>query len=257
MGNTLSLLYKRIQFSTDSYLKNPEAEAHAKQVAKQQAQDEAAAKRKAALNESKAELKAKNEEAKKEAEDLARRSKVSSPSEMLGKAAKRIMNVFGTLLIVGLGLYAGKLEANKAIGYSVSMRIVSFIYGAIFFFAVIPRTLYDRYALDKKIPDYAPLPIWNYVPNGRIERIFLGLFSYVEDANSIAAREDVMRLYKDGFTGQTTPPIVAKPVPVVAPVAGAPVAGAPVAAAVATPVATPVAAPVATPVAKPVTKMER
>jgi hypothetical protein len=155
---------------------------------------------------------------------------------MVGKAAGRIIEIFIKILIVILALYAGKLEANKAIGYSISMRIVSFVYGALFFFIVIPRTIYDLYTYDKKPPNYTFLPIWDYVPNGKIEWFFYSLFSYREDANSRAAREDVARLYKDGFTGISTPPIVAKPVAPVAPVA-APAAGAPAASPVASPAA--------------------
>lgn len=245
MGNTVSLAFKKFQYNIDSYFKDPEAEAHAKQVEKQKKLDEAAAKRKEALTKSKETVEAKNAEAKKEAEDLARRSKVSSPGEMVGKAAARIIDIFIKILIVILALYAGKLEANKAIGYSISMRIVSFVYGALFFFIVIPRSIYDLYTYNKKPPNYTFLPVWNYVPNGKIEWFFFGPFSYKEDAASRAAAADVERLYRDGFTGISTPPIVAKPEPLPVTPVSTPVAA----------VATPVAA--VAPVAKPVTRMER
>lgn len=207
MGNTLTLAYNKIQYQFDAYIKDPEAENHAKQLAVQKAQDDAKAKRKEALNESKAQLKEKSIKDKAEAEELANRSQFSSPQTILAKVSKAIISTFLSLLVVGIMLYAGKLEANKAIGYNAPMRIVSFIYGAIFFFIVIPRSLYDIYWLKKTIPDYAALPIWNYVPNGWVENAFFGLFSYVEDGESKAAREEITRLYSEGSSGVITMPV--------------------------------------------------
>jgi len=207
MGNTLTLAVNKIQYQIDNYLKDPQAENHAKQLALQRAQDKRVAAAKAAADEKKVVTDAKAAEDKAAAEELAKRSKFSSPQEFAGKIASNILSIFGSLIIICLALYAGKIEANRAIGYNVPMRIVSFIYGALFFFIVIPKSLYDIYGLKKTIPDYAPLPIWNYVPDGWIEQIFFGPFSYVEDTNCKAAREEVTRLYKDGFTGISTTPI--------------------------------------------------
>lgn len=211
MGNTLTLAVNKIKYQMDNYLKDPEAENHAKQLAAQAAQNEKVAKAKAAAANIKAIADAKAAEAKIAAEELAKRSKFSSPQIFASKIASNILSIFGSLIIICLALYAGKIEANRAIGYNVPMRIVSFIYGALFFFIVIPKSLYDIYVLDKTIPDYAALPIWNYVPNGWTEQIFFGAFSYVEDANSKAARQEVMRLYNDGFTGITTRPALPAP----------------------------------------------
>ena len=209
MGNTLTLAYNKVQYQLDAYLKDPEADNHAKQVAAQKAQDEAKEKRKALVSKSKSELDEKNKAAKAEAEELAKRSSFSSPQTIAAKIAKGILSTYISLILLGFILYAGKLEANKAIGYGVPMRIVSFIYGALFFFIVIPISLYDIYWLKKTIPDYAPLPIWNYVPDGWVEQLFLGAFSYVEDANSKVARERVAQLYSDGFLGVISTPISA------------------------------------------------
>ena len=224
----MTLAVNKIQYQMDSYLKDPAASNHAKQVAAQAVQDKKVADAKAAAAENKAIINAKNAEDKAAAEDLAKRSKFSSPQSFLGKAASKMLSIFTILIILGLALYAGKLEANKAIGYSVPMRIVSFIYGALFFFIVIPRSLYDIYGLKKTLPDYAPLPIWNYVPNGQAEQIFLGAFSYVEDADSKAAREVVVQLYKSGVSGIT---VDTKPVasPVASPKPEMPPKGIPVA----------------------------
>lgn len=209
MGNTLTLAYNKVQYQLDAYFKDPEAENHAKQVAAQQAQDEAKAKRKALVSKSKGELDEKNKAARAEAEELAKRSSFSPAQTIVAKIAKGILSTYISLILLGFILYAGKLEANKAIGYGVPMRIVSFIYGALFFFIVIPKSLYDIYWLKMTIPDYAPLPIWNYVPDGWAEQLFFGAFSYVEDANSKVAREQVAQLYSDGFLGITSKPISA------------------------------------------------
>lgn len=211
MGNTLALAYNKVQYQLDSYLKDPEADNHARQLAAQAAQDKAAAERKAASD---AESAADSEQAaadRKAALDLAARSKFSSPQTVISKIAKNTLNVFITLAIIALALYGGKIEANKAIGYNIPVRLFSFLYGAIFFFLVIPKSLYEIYWLQKPVPDYAPLPIWVYVPNGKVEQLFLGLFCYTEDNYSKAAREEVVKLYKGGLSGFTgiLPPALA------------------------------------------------
>jgi hypothetical protein len=209
MGNTLTLAYNKAQYQLDAYFKDPEAENYAKQVAAQKIQDESKEKRKALVSKSKSELEEKNRIAKAEAEDLAKRSAFSPPQTIAAKISKGIISTFISLILIGFILYGGKLEANKAIGYGVPMRIVSFIYGALFFFIVIPKSLYDIYWLKMTIPDYAPLPIWNYVPDGWAEQLFFGAFSYVEDANSKVARERVAQLYSDGFSGIISTPVTA------------------------------------------------
>lgn len=211
MGNTLALAYNKVQYQLDSYLKDPEADNHAKQLAAQAAQDKAAAKRQAAAD-AEATADAEQSEAdKKAALELAERSKFSSPQVVVSKIAKNTLNVFMILAIIALALYGGKIEANKAIGYNIPGRLLSFLYGAIFFFVVIPKSLYEIYWLQKPVPDYAPLPIWVYVPNGKVEQLFLGLFCYNEDGDSKAAREEVIKLYKGGINGFTgiLPPALA------------------------------------------------
>ena len=209
MGNTLTLAVNKVQYQLDAYLKDPEAENHAKQLAAQKVQDEAKEKRKALVSKSKSELDEKSKAAKAEAEDLAKRSSFSPPQTIAAKISKGILSTFISLIFIAFIMYAGKIEANKAIGYSVPMRIVSFIYGALFFFIVIPKSLYEIFWLKMAIPDYAPLPIWNYVPDGWAEQLFFGAFSYVEDANSKVARERVAQLYSDGFSGKISTPVAA------------------------------------------------
>ena len=91
MGNTLTLAVNKVQYQIDNYLKDPEAENHAKQLAAQQAQDEAKAKREALVSKSNSELEEKNKVAKQEAEDLARRSAFSPPQTIAAKISKSII----------------------------------------------------------------------------------------------------------------------------------------------------------------------
>jgi hypothetical protein len=234
MGNTFTLAYNKIQYQLDAYFKDPEAENHAKQVAAQAAQDKKVAEAKATATEKKSELDAKAAADKAAADALAERSKFSPVQVVVAKISKNILSFFTTLIIISLALYGGKLEANKAIGYGVLMRIVSFIYGSLFFFIVIPRSLYEIYFLNKTQPDYAGLPIWNYVPNGWAEQLFFGAFSYVEDNNSKILHEEVVHLYSDGLAkslGLATTVAVApsKPPPGVPVAAAKPPPGVPVA----------------------------
>ena len=211
MGNTFALAYNKVQYQLDSYLKDPEADNHAKQVAAQAAQDKAAAERKAAADAKSTADTEQSEADKKAALELAERSKFSSPQVVISKIAKNVLSIFMILAIIALALYGGKIEANKAIGYNIPGRLLSFLYGAIFFFIVIPKSLYEIYWLHKPVPDYAPLPIWVYVPNGSVEQFFLGLFCYTEDSDSKVAREEVVKLYKGGLSGFTSilPPAIA------------------------------------------------
>jgi hypothetical protein len=242
MGNTLTLAVNKIQYQIYEYLKDPQAENHAKQLAIQKAQDKKVAEAKAAAEKNKTEKEIKNAEAKAEAEALALRSKFSSPQVFINKLLSNILSIFASLIIICLALYGGKLEANKAIGYGVPMRIVSFIYGALFFFIVIPKSLYDIYGLNKTIPDYAPLPIWKYVPNGWTEEIFFGPFSYVEDNNSKIAHQEIIHLYSDGFSKSVG--LATTVAATVVNLKSSPKSPAPVAAAAAAPVTATAAAPV-------------
>ena len=203
MGNTVSLAYKKFQYQLDEYLKDPEAENHAKQLKLQADQDAAVAKRKAKTTEEKEKADAEALEKKIAADALTARSRFSSPMTIISKIASSILSTFFSLIVIGIALYAGKLEANKAIGYSIPMRIVSFIYGAVFFFFVIPKCLYEIYWLNKPIPDYAFLPLTTYMPVGNLEHLFFGPFSYIEDANIGSAHNDVIELYKKGFAKST------------------------------------------------------
>ena len=244
MGNTLTLAYNRLQYQIDKELRDPEADAYAKQQALQAEQDKTVAERKASVA-AKASIDAKEAEEKKlEDEEKARKSKFSPVSHTSAKVAQNIFAVFSSLLLILLGLYAGSLSANKDIGYNIPFRIMSFIYGAILFPVIYIRMFIDMYRGIKR-PYYGFLPIWKYEPDGWVERIFWGPFSFVDDGGIGTAEQEVKDLYISaagatatviGALGSLTK--LAKPVAMATPV---PVA-------MATPV--PVAAPMPVPVAR-------
>jgi len=250
MGNTLTLAYNKLKYQVDKELRDPEADAYAKQQALQAEQDKAVAERKALADKNSVADKKAAEEKKLEDEEKARKSKFSPVSHTSAKVAQNIFAVFSSLLLILLGLYAGSLSANKDIGYNIPFRIMSFIYGAILFPVIYIRMFIDMYRGIKR-PYYAFLPIWNYEPDGWVERIFWGPFSFVDDGGIGTAQQEVKDLYISaagatatviGALGSLTK--LAKPVAMATPV--------PVPAAMATPV--PVPAPVATPAAAPVAR---
>jgi hypothetical protein len=194
MGNTLTLAYNRLQYQIDKELRDPEADAYAKQQALQAEQDKTVAERKASVA-AKASIDAKEAEEKKlEDEEKARKSKFSPVSHTSAKVAQNIFAVFSSLLLILLGLYAGSLCANKAIGYHIPFRLVSFFYGMILFPAVYIRMFIEMYR-GLKSPYYGFLPIWKYEPDGWVERIFWGPFSFVDDGGIATAEQEVKDLY--------------------------------------------------------------
>jgi len=222
MGNTLTLAYNKLQYMTAKNLSDPEADNYAKQQAAQAKQDAEAKKRKieAAKNASEAEQQKK--EAQEAALELQKRSQFSSVSENMAKASDGIIKVFISIALIAIILYGGYISANKAIGYSISFRLVSFLYGCLCFFYVIPQKLIDIYYYKNKFHHYAFLPLSTHVPIGNVERFFIGAFCYTEDDISRAAKEEVRRLYESGFNKSLK--AVAETVTAVGAIAGAAVA---------------------------------
>jgi hypothetical protein len=252
MGNTLSLAYNKAKYHIDNQLRDPEADAYAKQQAIQAEQDKAVADRKAAAA-AQAVVDAKVAEEKKvEDAEKERKSKFSPVSHTGAKVAQNIFIIFWSLLLILLGLYAGSLCANKAIGYNIPFRLMSFFYGILLFPAVYIRMFIEMYR-GVKSPYYGFLPIWKYEPDGWVERIFWGPFSFVDDGGIGTAQQEVKDLYMSaagatatvlGALGSLTKKApIATPTPAPVPVAiAAPV---PVAVAIAAPMASPMPVPVA------------
>ena len=201
MGNTLTLAYNKVQYLVSKNLTDPEAANFAKQQAAQAAQDKAAAERKAAAD-AKKNL---NEEQKKAeieaAMELQRKSQFSTPKTFAAKVSDRIISTFKSLLFTALALYGGYISANKAIGYNIPFRLLSFLYGSLLWYIVIPIALFDIYYRKITLPNYAFLPLSTHVPANKFENFFIGAFCYKEDATSRAAKEEVRSQYESGFTG--------------------------------------------------------
>ena len=199
MGNLYTKLSNKVQYMISEAVSDPNADAFAKQQAQQAKQDAAVAE-----NERKAEqlaenLAAENEASEIEAASLAARSKFSSPTTVAVNVINGVVKGFMALIFICIILYGGSLAVNKAIGYSIPFRLLTFIYGMIFSFWVIPKSLYDVYSTNISAPYYSFLPLSIYHPVGSLESFFLGPFCYKEDDTTAAARAAVNELYKNAF----------------------------------------------------------
>lgn len=195
----LTKLSNKIQYSVSKNLDDPEAAEYASQQKVQELQDAESQKREQQEQEDAAAAEAKKAEDEKEAVELARRSEFKA-SRAIGNSANEILKIFGSLVLVIILCYAGHIAANEAIGYRIPFRLLSFLYGAIFFFYVIPKSFYDTLYLKKVKHFYTFLPLSTYVPTGNIESFFLTPFCYVEDSFSAEARKEVEALYANGLT---------------------------------------------------------
>jgi hypothetical protein len=194
----LTGLSNKLQYMAVKTAIDPEAEEYAKQQAEQAAQDAAMKKQKEdAEKEAKAGVEEKLAEDKK-ADALAARSQFDT-RKMIGQASKGILSSIFLLIIIFISFYGGHIAANKAIGWGVPFRILSFIYGILFSFWVIPKSIYDVYWKGLKIPYFTFLPISTHETTGTIEKIFIGPFCYREDEESSAARAAVVNMYADAF----------------------------------------------------------
>jgi len=177
----LTKLSNKIQYEVSKNLDDPEAAEYANQQKAQELQDSASQQRELQDQKDTAAAEAKKAEDEKEAADLARRSEFKA-GRALGDSANEILKIFGSLVLTMILLYAGHIAANEAIGYRNPFRLLSFLYGAIFFFYVIPKSFYDTLYLKKVKHFYTFLPLSTYVPTGNIESFFLTPFCYVEDS---------------------------------------------------------------------------
>jgi hypothetical protein len=194
----LTQISNRVNYDLSKALNDPEVDAYAKQQAIQTKQDAEVKARK-----DKEEVTAKkNLDAKAKADakasSLAQRS-TFSVKRALRNTASGILTGFLSLILICFILYGGHLAANEAIGYKIPFRILSFIYGCIFFFIEIPKSFIRRYWYQIQIPYYTYLPLSTYQPVGDFETLLLGGFCYKEDETSSAARSAVGTLYKSAF----------------------------------------------------------
>ena len=204
----LTGIYNKIQYTMANAISDPKAEEFAKQQAIQKKQDEEVKRREAETSQAEAEKVAKKAADDAAAKDLAKRSQFNS-TEASADIAKRILNGFFYCLLILTALYSGHIAANLSIGYNAPFRVFSFFYGTLFFFLIIPYTLYIVYVKQQKIPSYTVLPMSTYTTQGTFESIIYGWYCYKEDEVSKAARAAIDQMYLNGFTRSQTKPKVA------------------------------------------------
>jgi len=198
----LTKLSDKIQYTVSKQLDDPAAREYANQQKAQAIQDSASQQREQKQKKEEAEAAAKKAADDAKAADLVRRSEFKS-NRVIGNSASQILKIFGSMLLVLVMLYGGHLAANAAIGYRNPFRILSFLYGAIFFFYVIPKSWFDAFYLKKVQHFYTFLPLSTYVPLGNLESLFLSPFCYVEDQFSAEARKAVESLYAGALKAST------------------------------------------------------
>ena len=191
-------IYNKISYKFSQYFDDPDANAHAEEQAAQKQQD-AEAKQRADAEAKKAKQDADNSaKSQEDAKSLNDRSSFSS-SRAAGKISYGVWNILFSLIMFVLMIAGGYIAANEAIGYNAPFKILSFIYGALCFWFVIPRVLIKEYWYKIKPQYFTLLPLSTYKPASGIERFFLGPFCYEEDARVHAAKEAVELLYKNGY----------------------------------------------------------
>lgn len=189
-------------------ISDPKAEEYARQQALQRKQDEEVKRREAEAAQTDAQRAAKKAADQAASTELAKRSQFNT-TQASSDIAKRVINGFFQWLLILTALYSGHIAANMSIGYNVPFRVFSFFYGTLFFFLIIPYTLYIVYVKQQKIPSYTALPMSTYTTQGTFERIIYGWYCYKEDEVSKAARAAIDQMYLNGFTRSQTKPKVA------------------------------------------------
>lgn len=198
MSGLFTQVVNKIQYKISEWVSDPEAEEYAKQQAKQAKQEAQTQARKQTAAEQERVKAAAKVKANARARDIESRSQFS-PARASSNIVNGILDWFFRLLFILVAMYGGHIAANEAIGYNIPFRLLSFVYGTILFFIVIPMSLYNTYWLNIVPKYYTYLPLSTYEPKGDLAILFLGGFCYKEDQQAIDARNKVAELYKLGF----------------------------------------------------------
>jgi len=192
----LTSLYNKVQYLASKNLSDPNAEVYAKQQAEQIKQDKETRRREAVAASKEADKLANDESDAAAAKALALRSKFDHKSLISDIATHALTGIIIAVVIILMGI-GGYLAANQAIGYNNPFRILSFIYGCLAFFYVIPRSLYLIYGKGETLPSYALLPLYVYVPSSdiNVKKTCNYIFCYQEDEASVKARSLIENLY--------------------------------------------------------------
>jgi hypothetical protein len=206
MSGLFTQVVNKIQYKISEWASDPKAEEYARQQEAQAKQETDVQARKQTAAEQANVQAAANAVAAARARDLASRSQFS-PARASSNIVNGILNGFMMLIYILIAMYGGHLAANEAIGYNLPFRLLSFIYGTIFFFIVIPMSLYNTYWLNILPKYYTYLPLSTYEPKSDLAILFLGGFCYKEDQIAIDARNKVAELYKVGFEKSQIKPV--------------------------------------------------
>jgi hypothetical protein len=103
---------------------------------------------------------------------------------------KYIGGYLGLFLIFVATLLGSSLATNLNVYKHWTFRVLYAVYGALFFFVVIPYTLVYRWAwLGKRPKFYSLIPLFPYHWNNRLAQILLGWISFRPDDDILALRE--------------------------------------------------------------------
>ena len=147
MGATWSAFTNRVEYM----FYDPKAEEFARHKAEREAQKKADDIRRAEIEKSqlteqqkKEATDALNAKEKAERESLATRSQFNI-TELIGNSSQGIIFHVKALLLLSFMIYGGHIAVNQAIGYNIPFRILTFIYGMLCSFFIVPKALYDVY----------------------------------------------------------------------------------------------------------------
>ena len=201
MGSFFTKIKNAIEYRIDSIISDPEADKYSKRKAKQDAHDEKVAENKQMRAEQQATARNKAKQREKEDAEIARNSKFNY-NRAKGQFGRGVLFWTWTIILIICVLFGGYVAANDAIGYSIPTRILSFFYGCLFFWYIIPKYMYRKLWLKEVLPNYALLPL--IISQSPISSLG-SIIYYMEDANAKAAKIYVEELYKAGASGGIMP----------------------------------------------------
>jgi hypothetical protein len=201
MGSLFTKIQNAIEYRIDSVISDPEVDKYSKRKAIQDEHDEKVAENRRERAEQRAI--AGNKAKQKQAEDaeIARKSKFNY-NRAKGEFGRGVLFWTFMIILIICVLFGGYVAANDAIGYSIHTRILSFMYGCLFFWYIIPKYMYRKLWLKEVLPNYALLPL--IISQGPISSLG-SIIYYMEDANAKAAKIYVEELYKAGASGGIMP----------------------------------------------------
>jgi len=206
LSNAIISASNKLQYMIWKQISDPEADAFAKEQEEQMKQEEEQKQRESIKTQIDTTTEKDQADQEAKAAKIAQNSKFNV-KQLAGDTARTIPSLALSIILFCFMMYAGHLEANRAIGYNAPFRVLSFFYGTVFFFITIPLALYKIYGRGETLPYYsAILPLSTYEPQGQILSFLIGGFCYKEDDASRAAKAAVNMLYSEGYRKSQLPP---------------------------------------------------